>query len=53
MRSAKRDVAESLTEASLSASLASDDEQESRAERRGGGPEGIQPEVDGWGGGSP
>ena len=55
MRSAKREDAESLKEASLSASLASDSEEvrESRAERVGGGPEGIQLEVDGWGGGSP
>ena len=55
MRSAKREDAESLKEASLSASLASDSEdvREPRAERVGGGPEGTQPEVDGWGDGSP
>ena len=54
MRSAKREDAESRTEMSLSASLASDSEDvlESGAEREGGGPDETQPDVDGWDGGT-
>ena len=54
MRSAKREEAGSLRETVLSASLASDseDDRESRRERAGGGPGGTQPEVEGLGGGS-
>ena len=54
MRSAKREDAESSEEISLPASLSSDakDEWESGAEHEGGGPDRIQPEVEGWDGGT-
>ena len=50
MRSAKREAAESRVETALSASLSSDSkaERDSGAEREGGGPDGTQPEVEGW-----